>query len=160
MRGPLRVDRRLRARLLVIAATCAPLASCVHVAVKRSSDANPPAQLLGRFTDDYGEAYEVVRDRFVQLPNARYHIVEWNTSQQYLIAQNDSANRTDAKRWTRIDWLTLQDMAPYSWAFCLTAWKAPTRDSARATAPPKRDIPRSGCGGFPFTRMRADSSQT
>lgn len=151
----------VRARvLLVVTMACITLASCVRVVVKRDGgNQSPPPELLGQFADDYGDVYQVSREQWLQSGNGRYRIVEWNSAQQYLIAQNDSANRTDAGRWTRIDWLSLQGMAPYGWGFCMTAWNAPSRDSARATAPAKRDIPRTGCGGFPFTRMRPDSSR-
>lgn len=145
--------------LALVAALCMSLASCVRAVAKRgASDTSPPAALIGRFADDYGDVYDVSREQWAQTGNGRYRIVEWNSAQQYLIAQNDSANRTDGGKWTRIDWLTLQGMAPYGWGFCMTAWSAPTRDSARATAPARRDIPRTGCGGFPFTRMRPSAA--
>ena len=55
--------------------------------------------------------------------------------------------------FTRIDWVRL-DMAPFTWAFCMTAYKATPADSAEATQPAKRDVPRTGCNGFPFSRMK------
>ena len=83
-----------------------------------------------------------------------YRIVRWDIANQFLIAQNDSANVSDPNRWTRIDWLKLNDMTPFEWAFCFTAYKATTRQEAESTAAAKRETPRTGCNGFPFSRMK------
>lgn len=53
--------------------------------------------------------------------------------------------------------MRLSDLAPYTWAFCLTAYKAPTAESARATTAANRATPRTGCNGYPFSRMKVDS---
>ncbi|CAN5907988.1 hypothetical protein BH11GEM2_BH11GEM2_35000 [soil metagenome] len=55
--------------------------------------------------------------------------------------------------WSRIDWIRLE-MAPYEWAFCLSAYAAPTQEAALATTTARRDAPRTGCNGHPFSRMR------
>jgi hypothetical protein len=90
--------------------------------------------------------------------------VAWNSARQYLIAQNDSANASAPGLWTRIDWVTLADMAPYNWAFCLSAYEAPTRAAAEAVTIANRETPRTGCNGYPFSRMRrpvpGDSTKT
>ncbi len=132
--------------------SCAPAGA--HL---RSSPLATPPPLAGRFADDYGDHYEIDLAMWRQIPGGRYRIVEWNVAQQFLVAQNDSANRTEPGLWTRIDWLPLSSMAPYTWGFCMTTWKAPSREAARATPAPKRDAPRTGCGGFPFTRLQAET---
>lgn len=73
---------------------------------------------------------------------------------QYLIARNDEGNPGDVGRWTRIDWAPLSGMAPYTWAFCLSAYDAATAGAAEATQTARRDNLRTGCGGFPFSRMK------
>lgn len=110
--------------------------------------------ILGEFQDDYGSRFTITAGEWFQRPRARYHIVKWNAAAQYAIAQNDSSNPGQPRRWTRIDWMELAGMAPYQWAFCLTAYDAPTAAAAEATAPPRREIPKTGCNGFPFSRMR------
>ncbi|MEP6833268.1 MAG: hypothetical protein ABJB74_07730 [Gemmatimonas sp.] len=110
--------------------------------------------MLGTFDDDYGGSFSISFAEFVQLPRGRFHIVQWNVAQQYFIAQNDSLNRSDPNKWTRIDWVPLTGMAPYSWAFCFSAYKAASRTEAETTVTAKRDTPKTGCGGFPFTRMK------
>jgi hypothetical protein len=108
---------------------------------------------LGEFQDDYGGRHTISTTLWVHRPRARYHIRRWNVAQQYLIAQNDSSNASDPGRWTRIDWMTLSSMPPYTWAFCLSAYAAATAAAAESTQIARRDTPRTGCNGFPFTRM-------
>ena len=119
-----------------------------------ASSATPPAMMIGNFDDDYGGSFSISSTDFVQLPRGRFHIVQWNVAQQYFIAQNDSLNRSDPGKWTRVDWLPLSGMEPYAWAFCFSAFKASTRAEAEAATMAKRDTPRTGCAGFPFTRMK------
>ena len=145
-----RMSRTVCALLLLAVA-------CVGRQGNRAAEA-PAALVLGRFVDDYGNRYEISDRMWLQLPSARYHVHVWKPAEQYLVAQNDSANRGDPGRWTRIDWLRLTDMAPYTWAFCMSAYDALTREAAEA-AVARRESPRTGCNGFPFSRMRRDTVQ-
>jgi hypothetical protein len=65
-----------------------------------------------------------------------------------------SLNGQQDARWTRIDWAPLSGMAPYTWAFCLSAYDAATADLAEAARTARRDNLRTGCNGFPFSRMK------
>lgn len=114
----------------------------------------PPTMLLGDFVDDYGIAHRIRADVWQQLPNARYRIVRWHPQAQYLIAQNDAGNPSDPGKWTRIDWLALPGMPPYQWAFCLSAYDAPSQADAERIDSARRDTPKTGCNGYPFSRMR------
>ena len=113
-----------------------------------------PAMLVGEFEDDYGNSYRVSDTLFFQLPRARYHIVEWNSAEQFLVARIGEGNASDGGLWTRIDWMSFSGMEPFTWGFCLTAYRAPSAEAARATPPAVRSTPRTGCNGFPFSRMR------
>jgi hypothetical protein len=117
-----------------------------------------PSELLGTFADDYDGTHRIGEGAWYHGAHSTYHIVEWHADSQYLIARNGEGNRSDVGLWTRIDWLPLVGMPPYTWAFCLTAYKAPTRAAAAATPPANRATPRSGCAGFPFSRMRRVST--
>lgn len=133
----------------------AALGACRTASPRPPVDANePPAFLRGEFVDDYGERFTVDARNFVQHPRNTFHVVRWDARSQYLIARNDSANASAPNRWTRIDWMPLDGMAPYTWAFCFSAYEAPTAAAAEATRIARRDIPRTGCNGYPFTRMR------
>ena len=117
--------------------------------------AAPDPLVLGAFTDDYNASHAVSATEWRHGSRARYRIVKWNTAGQYFIAQNDTANPGDGGLWSRVDWLRLEGMPPWTWGYCLTAYKAPTADSAEATRIANRSTPRTGCNGFPFTRMRS-----
>lgn len=106
----------------------------------------------GSFVDDYGNRFTISGARFAQQPHGVFHFVEWHRDSLYVIARNDDSNPSDPGAFTRIDWMPLS-MAPYTWAFCFTAWNAASRDAARATPAPDRSRPRTGCNGHPFSRM-------
>ena len=137
-----------------------PLCPASRAAAQTSA---PPSQLLGSFIDDYGSRYEVSAHSFHMLPRSRYQIVEWNTDSQFIIARTaagDTAQSANtATIWLRIDWMEFQNMEPYTWGFCFTAWEAPSAEAARATPSADRTAPRTGCGGYPFSRMRRTDQQ-
>jgi hypothetical protein len=137
---------RLTAAVLLVLAGCAPRPT--------SRLAAPPADLLGPFVDDYGNAYAITAETWTQLPHGRFHIVRRDDAAQTLVARNDTANTHAPGLWTRIDWVRLDGMAPYTWAYCLTAYEAPTQAAAEATPAADRAAPRTGCNGYPFSRMR------
>lgn len=117
-----------------------------------------PPLVLGRFTDDYGNRYHISDSAWVQLPHGRYRIALWKSADRYLVAQNDSANTHAPGKWTRIDWMAFEGMAPYTWGFCMTAYEAATWEAAEATPPAERSTPRTGCKGYPFSRMKPDTT--
>lgn len=128
------------------------LAGCaLHADTTRDA---PPAMLLGDFVDDYGIGHRIDAGEWLQRPDTRYRVIAWHPDAQYLIARNDAGNRSDAGKWTRIDWLALPGMPPYEWAFCLSAWDAATQADAERADIARRDTPKTGCNGYPFSRMR------
>ena len=114
----------------------------------------PPPPLLGDFVDDYGIGHRIDAGEWLQRPGTRYRVIAWHPEAQYLIARNDAGNRSDAGKWTRIDWVTLPGMPPYAWAFCMSAWDAATQADAERADIARRDTPKTGCNGYPFSRMR------
>jgi hypothetical protein len=141
----------LLARLLILAtvAACASSPRTTHNAI-----ALPAGVMRGAFTDDYGNRFAISDSLFAQQPHGRFEIVEWNVRDQFVIAHNAATNASDPGLWTRIDWMPFEGMAPYTWGFCLTAYKAPTREAARMTPAADRANPRTGCNGYPFSRMK------
>ncbi|MEO5800124.1 MAG: hypothetical protein ABIS00_11860 [Gemmatimonadales bacterium] len=130
------------------------LIACTHPATSPAPASAVPAMILGEFQDDYGNHFTISNAEWFHRPKSRYHILIWNVPDQYAIAQNDSSNPGQRGRWTRIDWMSLSGMAPWEWGFCLTAYDAPSLAAAEATTPARREVPRTGCNGFPFSRMR------
>jgi hypothetical protein len=110
--------------------------------------------LVGSFADDYGNTYEITPQRWVQQPHGVFHLVEADPAGRSILARNDTANTHAPGLWTRIDWVPLNGMAPYTWAFCLSAYDAPSEAAARSAPVADRAAPRTGCNGYPFSRMR------
>jgi hypothetical protein len=121
--------------------------------------AQAPAALLGSWADDYGSRHLVTDTLWSHDGANKYVVLRWDSAGQYAIARNAATNKADAGKFTRIDWMSLEGitgMRPYIWAFCLTTWDAPTADSAARVTPAQRATPRTGCGGFPFTRLKPE----
>ncbi len=110
--------------------------------------------LTGEFTDDYSGRFSISDTLWFQRPRNRFRIVEWHEDERFLIAQNAADDPTAPYLWTRIDWMTLDNMPPFTWGFCLIAYRAASRLAARDTPAANRAAPRTGCNGFPFTRMQ------
>ncbi len=115
---------------------------------------HPPMELLGDFTDDYGIEYSISSTTWVQHPATRYQVYQWHPESRFLLARNDNGNPSDGGKWTRIDWLEFEDMDPFGWGYCLTVYQAETREAALAAPSADRAVPRTGCRGFPFSRMK------
>lgn len=131
---------------------------CLGAPVRSATEAPPavdsgPALLHGEFQDDYGISYTISPTVWRQGPVARYLVTRWNSSARYLIARNDAANPSDPGQWTRIDWVALSGMPPFEWAFCLSAYRAPSAAAAESTTVARPDQPKTGCNGYPFSRM-------
>ncbi|WP_411282452.1 hypothetical protein [Gemmatimonas sp.] len=114
----------------------------------------PPGDILGAFEDDYGGVYQITTETWRHGATAAYDIVAWHADSQYVVARNAPGNPTAPMRWTRIDWMPLANMSPYTWAFCFTAYDAPSRAAAESAPTAVRASPRSGCNSYPFSRMK------
>lgn len=110
------------------------------------------------FVDDYGTGHTIDDSLWVHGPRNRYHLVEWHPESGFVLARNDVANVADGGRYDRIDWLMLRDGNEWTWAFCIATWDAPSLAAARAVTLADTTNPRSGCGGYPFTRMRRSAT--
>lgn len=132
------------------AAQAAPLLSTAQAGA-------PPSFLLGEFEDDYGVRYTIDAELWQQGHAARYLIERWDSEGRYAIARNHAENPGEPGLFTRIDWVELtpeQGGGDYPWAFCYAVFDAEGVEQAVAATSTDRDAPRTGCGGFPFSRMR------
>jgi len=141
----------------VVASSCAMRSAS---APGVSDGGGAPSSLLGTFQDDYGIEYRITPDRWQQGARTTYLVNAWYAGEQYLIARNAPSNPSAPNLWTRIDWIQLDGMPPYRWAYCLSAYDAPTRQAAHASLVAQRDRPKTGCNGFPFSRMKSINSPT
>lgn len=130
-------------------------AGCTGVKKTTSSSLKKiPAELLGNFNDDYDISYTINNDVWIQHPGIQYHLISYDSKGEYFIAKNDAGNPSEAGLYTRIDIMHFQGMEPFTWGFCLTAYKAKSIEEAIATASADRNNPKKGCGGYPFSRMK------
>ena len=145
-------------KIFIIGATlfifCEQQAFSQSVGTTHSIRTRLPTLLKGTFEDDYGIKYTINDSLWIQQPNAKYHIINCDTTEQYLLVQNDKANKTDGGLFTRIDYMNFTGMEPFRWGFCLTIYNANTLEKAKATAIADRKNPKVGCSGFPFSRMK------
>ena len=113
-----------------------------------------PSSIKGNFSDDYGIRYTISDTLWTQHPNVNYHILHYDTAQQYLLLRNDDKNPSEPGLFTHIDLIQLSNMAPFHWGFCLTTYNATTIEDARSRSVADRNNPRKGCNGYPFSRMK------
>lgn len=108
----------------------------------------------GNFVDDYGIGYSITDSLWTQLPNTRYHIIYCDTTAKYIQARNDESNTSEGGLFTRIDYMYFENMEPFNWGFCLTVYAAATFEEAKANTTADRQRAKSGCNGYPFSRMK------
>jgi hypothetical protein len=121
------------------------------------SSRKAPDFMTGTFMDDYGIEYRISEEEWLQEPDARFHVVEWNRKDKYLIARNDTANPSEPGLYTRFDWMKFENMLPYTWGFCMTTYNANSVGEAKRVSAPNPENPKEGCNGFPFSRMQTIS---
>ena len=119
-----------------------------------SNQQKVPDFLIGVFQDDYNITYDLTENMFFQKPSTRFHVLKWNIDEKYFIALNDSLNNYDSNLYSRVDWIKFEDMSPFEWGFCLTVYNASSADSAEAVDIVDRSNPKTGCNGYPFSRMK------
>jgi len=131
------------------------LISCASI--QPASKIELPGWMKGKFIDDYGISYTITDSCFVVEPSDRYRIIKWDKDSQFILAQNDKNdknNKTNKGLYTRIDYMSFTGMEPYTWGFCLTVYDAKDTAAALETPSADRNIPKKGCNGYPFSRMK------
>lgn len=115
-----------------------------------------PDMLLGSFVDDYGIPYSISSRAWTQGDSTRYEVYDWDVEGQSVVVRAPDPE-AGGWLWSRIDWLTL-DEGEYPWAFCYTAYDLNDPADALRVVPANRSEPMTGCGGFPFSRMKRSAS--
>lgn len=147
------MKRLLTTLLLICVFSCQPTASKKHVIL--------PEWMKGEFTDDYEIGYTINDSMFIMKNAAIYHIIDYNPAAAYILAQNDSGNKSDKGLFTRIDFMTLSNMQSFKWAYCFQVYNAISKEAAIQAARADTLNPKKGCNGYPFSRMRrSDGTDT
>lgn len=128
------------------------LTACISS--KKAGTQPLPGWMKGSFADDYDLRYTITDTLFSMDGVGKYHILNWNAAEQYLIVRNDSANKSEKGLYSRIDYMKFENMEPFKWGYCLTIYNAPDTASARNSPPADRQNPKKGCKGYPFSRMK------
>ncbi len=105
------------------------------------------------YEDDYGSHYTITATNWIQDSQNTYNIILWNFDDNYLLAQNDTSNIDEKGLYTRIDFMKFEGMELYTWGYCLTEYAAELIDGLLLLTSPDREHPKTGCNGFPFSRM-------
>lgn len=155
-----RVRHRYVLRATGVVGALLAIASFQPTAANAQGEPGPPAFLIGAFEDDYENRFTVSEREWVLHQSARYLVEAWHTDAGFVVLQNHEANPGEAGLWTRIDWVELDDMAPWLWAFCMTVYDAPSAAAAEAVSTADREHPRTGCNGYPFSRMKPETGGT
>src|ERR1700750_965894 len=123
-------------------------------ATQKTTKQKLPSWMTGQFTDDYGITYTINDTVFIMEGAAKYHILQWDQKEQYLLTQNDRNNKTDKGLYTRIDYISFTGMGPFKWGYCFIVYNAIDKETALRAAAADRANPRKGCNGYPFSRMK------
>jgi hypothetical protein len=142
-----------RVSLLLVLALVSLVASC---RASLGSGSRPPFP-TGSFVDDYGSTHTISAAEWRQDAYTRTQIFRWNPTARYILGRSIPKDSTKASGWVRIDWIKL-DSPPYTWAYCIIAYDKPDAAAAEAVTTAKPDTPRTGCNGFPFTRLKPAES--
>lgn len=140
-------------RLFVFGICVALACGCIKQLDSTSVSNQPPPFVLGQFTDDYGISYSITNKEWLMKPGQSFEIIEWNSEHQFAIAKNHSDNSSDGNRYSRIDFMLLDDEA-YQWGFCFSTFDAESAQEARSVLIADRENPKTGCNGYPFSRMK------
>lgn len=117
-----------------------------------------PEHLIGDFEDDYGIRYSISRASWLQGEGTEYRIEQWDEEGRTVLVRGPAIG-DDPGLWTRIDWVELpDDGSGYTWGYCYAAYDAESESAVREAPAADRLNPRDGCGGYPFSRMRALSA--
>ena len=113
-----------------------------------------PDYLKGEFTDDYGIKYAISSSEWIQYPDFKLSISLIDTIEMCVIGFNP-ADTT----YTKIDYMPFTDQGDFKWGFCYSAYDKKNIQGALKSESANRDTPKTGCNGFPFSRMKPIKSE-
>lgn len=111
--------------------------------------------IAGTYVDVFASEHVITNDTWTQTYQGYdplvFTIVEFDNTEQVVIAQNDEANGFAPGAYSRFDWADGADGHLY---YCQSAFDAATQQDASDTPRSNDADPAStGCGGFPWTDL-------
>ena len=144
------------ASLLVLLAACgtdtADTADTGEDTDTGDTDTGAPEDIavLGDWVDNWGGGHTVSNDAWLSMGSS-YEIAQYDNALGHAIAQNGADNEWSPGLWSRFDW----GWSDGELLYCQTAYGAATEAEALATPAADLSSPASGCGGFPWSILRA-----
>jgi hypothetical protein len=163
-----RPHRRLLVVALTLALLTALLAGCGSGADSSPRAANPvtanrvidyaPGTLViqGSYVDNFGGAHVITATMWDASGGGFtfiFHILEYDNSLDYIVAQNDPANSFNAGLFSRFSWTAVNGNLYY----CQDVYDATTALAARSAPLPDNSDLASGCSGFSWTLLGASA---
>ncbi len=108
----------------------------------------PDLSILGSWIDDWGMDHDVTRDTWTNAGSV-FHITQADGIDNFVVARNDAANPWNAGLWSKFEWGYGGDVLYY----CQIAYAAETEQEAAAARASRASLT-TGCGGFPWSRLR------
>jgi hypothetical protein len=106
-------------------------------------------EIAGSYTDDYGNTHEITGDTWTTMGSV-FHITQFDNDQDFLVAQNDSANEYNPDLWSRFDWVFDGDSNLF---YCQAAYAASSEQEALESTSADRGDLETGCGGFAWSGL-------
>ena len=113
------------------------------------SDGDTPPYLLGDFKDDYDIKYTISDSTWIMYPDFQLDILTIDSIEMFVLGYDQSDST-----YTRIDFMKFQNQGDYTWGFCYTSYGKKDPSDALSGNSANRDTPKTGCNGFPFSRMK------
>jgi hypothetical protein len=114
--------------------------------------------IVGSYEDAWGTKHEVTAETWSQSMEGStpslFQFLELSNEEQYVLAQNDAANKYNPGEFSRFDWFEGGDGKLY---FCQVTYDADSLDAAREIDAPDHDDLEAGCGGFPWSALTKQS---
>jgi len=109
-----------------------------------------PDYLIGDFTDDYDIQYTITDTTWIQWPHFEMNIVEIDTAEMYILGYD-----TGDSTFTRVDYMPFENQGDFKWGFCYSSYEEKNKAEAMIGVSANRQAHKTGCNGFPFSRMKA-----
>ena len=115
---------------------------------------SPSLEIVGSWLDDFGTAHDIDESAWIQQFGSYdplvFHVIIWDNSGGWLVAQNDADAAYSAGLYSRFDWTWDADRLYVCQAVFDAATEADAQDAPQSDG---GDLQGAGCGGFPWSAL-------
>ena len=105
--------------------------------------------IKGSWIDDWGSFHDITDSQWL-IDDSLFHIESIDVSSEFLVAQNDAANKWNPEKWSRFDWTFNDDGDLF---YCQIAFSANSQQEAQAANTADRTDLTTGCSGFGWSKL-------